>query len=586
MIKSIIKSVVKDVAKSSVKAMGTSWSSYWNTLISATVEDAEPTHVVLTFPAAKTSLGASDFTIAGFTISSASWTGSVLTLVLSTAVAYGDTPIVTFVLIGETANVTNNVAAEAEALAFFTAASITDTTQKIALNEFVKDLKAINSVQPSFVDFDTPANSILRASYPCIGGTATTHKFNLIDPRDLDAAYRLAYTAPINHDSYGIVGGGTTGKCNTFVNALALNNDSHGMEFFINKQWQSTGYAFDMGVSVTADGQFLLYAEYYADAINNYISSKSRKNDLLKTTTQNAINNSDNQIGLHLCNRIGTAIGNFKDYRNGYLRNTSVAIASGTPDNANIHFARLESNYPCQRTYSYVGIRNAGCNASALSLYSDAIIKLQYNLGRLPNKNILGEGHSFIDNATAWTGNAGKTTLFNKVIQSLNSAQNTRIFNAIDSAIGGTTVQNMHDRKATNVDPYYISKYGMKNIIVIWSGTNNLLAGTDGVPLYAVLKDYCQDLIASGWELIVLTCTPANYAGQPADFETQRDDYNNLIRTDLSLLSNVHIIDTDLTPELTDPNNATYFFTDKLHLEVGGRNIAASLIVAVINSIS
>lgn len=90
---------------------GGSWQTYWNTLISATVENAAPTNVVLTFPSARTSLGASDFTIAGFTISSASWAGTVLTLVLTEAVIYNDTLIVTFVTTGQTANVTNNVAA-------------------------------------------------------------------------------------------------------------------------------------------------------------------------------------------------------------------------------------------------------------------------------------------------------------------------------------------------------------------------------------------------------------------------------------------------------------------------------------------
>ena len=87
-----------------------SFSSYWATLISATVENAAPTHVVLTFPTAQTSLGATDFTIAGFTIASGSWTGAVLTLVLSEAVMIFDGNLtITFVTTGETATVTNNV---------------------------------------------------------------------------------------------------------------------------------------------------------------------------------------------------------------------------------------------------------------------------------------------------------------------------------------------------------------------------------------------------------------------------------------------------------------------------------------------
>ena len=85
------------------------WVAYWAGLISATVENAAPTHVVLTFPTAQTSLGASDFTIAGFTISSASWTGVVLTLVLSEAVMNGQSLTVTFLKTGGTAVVINNV---------------------------------------------------------------------------------------------------------------------------------------------------------------------------------------------------------------------------------------------------------------------------------------------------------------------------------------------------------------------------------------------------------------------------------------------------------------------------------------------
>jgi hypothetical protein len=66
--------------------------------------------VVLTFPTAQTSLTDTDFTIAGFTISSASWTGAVLTLVLSTAVIqYNGNLTITFVPSGGTATVTNNV---------------------------------------------------------------------------------------------------------------------------------------------------------------------------------------------------------------------------------------------------------------------------------------------------------------------------------------------------------------------------------------------------------------------------------------------------------------------------------------------
>ena len=88
---------------------GRSWQTYWTTLISATVENSAPTNVVLTFPTAKTELTDTDFTIGGKTITNAVWGGAILTLTVSVAFKYGDTPVVTFNKTGQTANVTNNV---------------------------------------------------------------------------------------------------------------------------------------------------------------------------------------------------------------------------------------------------------------------------------------------------------------------------------------------------------------------------------------------------------------------------------------------------------------------------------------------
>ena len=123
---------------------GQDWESYWSSLISSTVENAAPTDVVLTFPTAKPALGASDFTIAGFTISSASWTDAVLTLVLSTAVVYGDTLVVTFVTTGGTAAVTNNVIIISLLSTYVTGLSTPlSEAQKIRLNKFLIETKSI-----------------------------------------------------------------------------------------------------------------------------------------------------------------------------------------------------------------------------------------------------------------------------------------------------------------------------------------------------------------------------------------------------------------------------------------------------------
>lgn len=55
------------------------------------------------------------------------------------------------------------------------------------------------------------------ALYPFVGGTEFTNKFNLINPQDTNAAYRLSYVGGLTHNSNGITGNGTTGYCNTNI---------------------------------------------------------------------------------------------------------------------------------------------------------------------------------------------------------------------------------------------------------------------------------------------------------------------------------------------------------------------------------
>lgn len=98
---------------------------------------------------------------------------------------------------------------DADALAFFTAAGITDTTQKTAVNNLVTDLKAANIWTK------------MKALYPFVGGSASSHKWNLKDPRDLDAAFRLVFNGGWTHSATGALPNGTTGYANTFFAPLA-----------------------------------------------------------------------------------------------------------------------------------------------------------------------------------------------------------------------------------------------------------------------------------------------------------------------------------------------------------------------------
>ena len=99
--------------------------------------------------------------------------------------------------------------------AFITAAGITNPTQQNAINDLVLDLKAA-SIWTKF-----------NALYPIVGGTAASHKFNLKNPLDTDAAFRLVFSTGWTHSSTGMLPNGTSSYADTFLTPstnLSLNN--------------------------------------------------------------------------------------------------------------------------------------------------------------------------------------------------------------------------------------------------------------------------------------------------------------------------------------------------------------------------
>ena len=100
-----------------------------------------------------------------------------------------------------------------------TAAGVTlTTTQMNAVNQLVVDSKAAG-IWTKF-----------KAIYPFVGGTATAHKFNLKNPLDTNAAYRLVFSGGGTHSSNGYSPGGVNGYANTFLipsSAYSVANSGH-----------------------------------------------------------------------------------------------------------------------------------------------------------------------------------------------------------------------------------------------------------------------------------------------------------------------------------------------------------------------
>ena len=115
-----------------------------------------------------------------------------------------------------------------DAQLFITNAAITDTTQQTAVNNLVVALKGYGIW------------SKMKAIYPFIGGTASQHKFNLKNPLDTDAAFRLVFNGGITHSSTGVKGNGTNGYYQTFLNPAATFSPASGGSMFIYNRNNTT----------------------------------------------------------------------------------------------------------------------------------------------------------------------------------------------------------------------------------------------------------------------------------------------------------------------------------------------------------
>ena len=94
---------------------------------------------------------------------------------------------------------------DADALAFLSAAGITDPTISSAICKLVTSMKANGTW--------TKCNAI----YPLVGGTAATHKFNLKNPADTNAAFRLVFSGGWVHSANGAQTNGTNTFADTFL---------------------------------------------------------------------------------------------------------------------------------------------------------------------------------------------------------------------------------------------------------------------------------------------------------------------------------------------------------------------------------
>jgi hypothetical protein len=239
---------------------------------------------------------------------------------------------------------------ETDAQAFITAAAITDPTQQSAVNQLVVDLKADGIW------------SKMKAIYPFVGGTASTHKFNLKNPLDTDAAFRLVFSGGIIHDSNGITLNGVNGFVSTFFNAFT-NNLNNGNISIYNRT-NNAGSYYDFS-NLTGSFEQTIIIKFTDNKY--YINSGTQ-------TYPNFVN--ADARGLYSMNYNTT---NIKGYKNGSIVITENKVSTGVNNNYTI--GRNSSGQYSNRNYAFASIGD-GLNDTEATNLNTRVTTFQTALNR------------------------------------------------------------------------------------------------------------------------------------------------------------------------------------------------------------
>jgi hypothetical protein len=200
-----------------------------------------------------------------------------------------------------------------DAQAFITAAGITDPTQKSAIITLVDDLKTYG------------VWTKMKAIYPVVGGTASQHKFNLKDPRDLDVAFRLTFSTGWTHSATGIKGNGTTAFADSFFN---LSTQTTGTNI-------SAG-AYVRDNAITAGASFGAVGGFSFEGLQ--IAPKFTDNNTYFAANNRIINGNGNFVtdtrGLFVVSKTGAT--QTQLFRNGSLIRTASPTTLNTPPNLTV----------------------------------------------------------------------------------------------------------------------------------------------------------------------------------------------------------------------------------------------------------
>jgi hypothetical protein len=248
--------------------------------------------------------------------------------------------------------------------AFLTATGITDPTISAAICTLVTSMKA----------HATWAKC--SAIYPFVGGTASTHKFNLKNPADTNAAYRLSFVGGWTHSSNGALPNGTNAYAETYFNPSSVFSLHNNHISIYSRTSTATGIDFDLGLGGILGEQAIALIIRRTNNNSSY--------DALTATGTGRITfiNTD---GRGFYNGSITASNSRKYFKNGVLQVSNLTSLTQSLPNYSIYIGAYNQvgvpQFYGAKQYSFASIGAGLTDAEAATLYTD-VQTFQTTLGR------------------------------------------------------------------------------------------------------------------------------------------------------------------------------------------------------------
>ena len=318
-------------------------------------------------------------------------------------------------------------AVDADATAFIAAAGITNLTQAAAISTLVDDLKTYGLWTK------------MKALYPFVGGSASSHKFNLKDPRDLDAAFRLVFSGGWTHTSTGATPNGTTGYADTYLTpSTSLLQDNTHLSYYSRTNISSS----QIEIGCLTDPNRLSFEISWGGTLSS---------DQYNYSTGRVSYTNPDSRGFYVGSRTNSVT--HKAFKNGtQVGTTNTGVSNGISNiNGNIRVGGVNNTstgtlYYSSKEAAFASIGEGLSDTDASNFYT-AVQKFNSTLGRQVGTPVVSDSDATAFISASGITNNEQANAVNTLVTDLKTAGIWTKMKAIYPFVGGTAASHKWNLK-------------------------------------------------------------------------------------------------------------------------------------------